>query len=83
MLEQARLRQALDEPVDVGPGPGPGHSAPPSRNAPATTGKATARSTRSPGGRPGMNVPALNWMPRNSASGGMGTVDARVSGPAP
>jgi len=44
-------------------------------------GNVRPRSASGPGGIPGMNVPRLNWIPKNSASGGTGAVVARVSGP--
>jgi hypothetical protein len=46
---------------------------------PVTGGNVSARSTSVPGGRSGMKVPWLNWMPKNSPSWGMGTVVAPVS----
>ena len=44
-------------------------------------GNVRPRSASCPGGIPGMNVPRLNWIPKNSASGGTGAVVAVVSGP--
>ena len=44
-------------------------------------GNVRPRSASRPGGIPGMNVPRLNWIPKNSASGGTGAVVAVVSGP--
>ena len=44
-------------------------------------GNVNARSTSGPGRSVGMNVPTLNWMPKNSASSGIGTIVAFVSGP--
>jgi len=44
-------------------------------------GNISELSASRPGGRPGMNVPRLNWIPKNSASWGIGDVVAFVSGP--
>ena len=63
-------------------GSGSSHADPSSQNFVLDTcGNTTDPSTRRPGGRLGMKVPSVNWMPKNSASVGIGTVVAVVSGP--
>ena len=62
--------------------PGSSHAEPLSQHDMVVAGgNVNARSTRWPGSSVGMKVPTLNRMPRNSASSGMGTVVAFVSGP--
>ena len=63
-------------------GPGSSHADPSSQNDPGdVAGNVNEPSTSRRGSRSGMNVPWLNWMPKNSASVGTGAVVARVSGP--
>jgi len=65
-------------------GPGSSHLAPSSQNDVLVAGgNVSPLSTSCPGGRPGMKVPRLNWIPKNSASPGMGAVVALVSVLAP
>src|SRR5581483_6002275 len=46
-----------------------------------SSGSVIERSARRSLGRHGIKVPGLNWMPKNSMSGGIGTDVATVSGP--
>jgi hypothetical protein len=63
-------------------GPGSSHADPQSQNDVfVACGNVNDRSTSCPGCSLGMNVPRLNWIPKNSASAGIGTVVALVSGP--
>ncbi len=63
-------------------GPGNSHPDPSSQNDVfVARGNVSELSTSCPGGRPGMKVPRLNWIPKNSASSGIGDVVAFVSGP--
>jgi len=70
--QQPSVHEAVDEVVDVVRA---------RKVVLVARGNVTDRSTSSPGSSLGMKVPSLNWMPKNSASWGIGTIVALVSGP--
>ena len=75
-------RTSLSTKTSALSGPGSSHPSPSSQNDVfAACGNVSEPSTSCPGGSPGMNVPRLNWIPKNSASSGIGAVVAFVSGP--